>query len=143
MSNEHWATRFYQLSDELKEAAVSSVKKVLYERAMKFAEELKEKTPRDTGGLRDSIKVKEVLPTKRKPGRIGYEVVFDGYDEHGRPYQLIANSLNFGYTMNNGKIVKTSSYHFVTDRYHLLKGIDPEIDAVWREELGRISKNGD
>ena len=140
--SESWSYEFYKLPNELKAAAISTVKEVLLKRANAFAEELKRRCPVNTGGLRNSIKVKEVKPSRRHPDRVGYEVVFDGYDKHNRPYQVIANSLNFGYTMNNGKMVRTSSYRFMAEAHAVLRGIDKEIDAEWERTLERMSQNG-
>ncbi len=138
-----WSEQFYKLGDDLKEAARTSVKTVLKSRAERFFSELKAKTPRDTGGLAESLAIKELKPTKRHKSRIGYEVGFYGYDKHGKAYQIIANALNAGYIANNFKIIKTASYRFIATAHEALVGIDPEITEEWHKQLERISKHGD
>ena len=138
-----WEDQFYKLSEDLKEAARSSVETVLKKRAESFKAELAAHTPKDTGGLLASLAVKPIKKTKRHPSRIGYEVGFYGYDQHGRAYQTIANSLNAGYIANNFKVVKTTSYRFISYAHAVLVGIDPEINQEWEKRLERISKHGD
>jgi len=63
---------------------------------------LQRTTPKSTGGLVSSL----VMKPSKNATKYGKEIVYDGYDKNGRPYQVIANSLNRGIVERVGKGTK-------------------------------------
>lgn len=131
-----WEEDFYKMSDALRRAATESVESVLLDYSKRVLDSLREKTPVDTGDLRASLKIEEY---KGKSGtRVGYRIVYDGYDANGRPYQVIANSLNRGFVNPSGIIV--SGTHFIDISVSLLRGMDDAINVRWRELADELIK---
>lgn len=57
--------------------------------------ELVRSVPVKTGALKKSIKIYKSRENKKNnPAFIRYGITFDGYDDNGVPFQLIANSIN-------------------------------------------------
>lgn len=131
-----WEESFYKMEEALKEAATKSVEEVLLEYSNKVLESLKEKTPAgETGELRASLRLKAYKGPKTT--RVGYQIVYDGYDSKGRPYQVIANSLNRGFVNPSGIII--SGTHFIDVSVRLLRGMDAAINVRWKELANQIA----
>lgn len=129
-----WEKDFRNLSDDLKECAREAVTNVLKEQSDSVLDHLRKNTPRDTGGLVSSLKREEV----NKSGKVGYRIIYDGYDEHSQPYQVIANALNRGYLARS--FVLIPGRHFIDAATTLLKGTDKKINDEWERlinEKGR------
>lgn len=128
---EDWVRELNQMNEQVKSAAIQVVKDVLNDRADLVLLTLRTSSPRVTGQLVNSLIKKETS----KGTEIGYCVMYDGYDEKGRPYQIIANSLNRGFTTPTGGVVAGS--HFIDKAVSLLKGMDNEINAKWDKEMNK------
>ena len=132
MAMKDWGTVIKIYGQRVSKAALDSVIEVLTEYSTKFETSLKNNTPRgETSGLVNSIKKEKVTRTSK----IGYRVFFDGYDKKGRPYQVIANSLNRGFTTPQGKHIPGN--HFIDNAKRILKEIDPEISKRWKEKINK------
>ena len=133
-----WTEYFAKANETIAKAATESTEKILKEYSEMFFEKLKSLTPIDTGALAKSLIIEPYKPKGVSDGKVGYVITFDGYDEKGRPFQLIANSLNRGYTTKNGKLVSGS--HFVDKCLTMLKGIDEDINKMWNEMMNKEDK---
>lgn len=136
MSND-WCKDFYKMSDDLKKCATESVKTVLAIQTEKVRSYLQTRTPTDTGELAQSI-TKE--PIRESATKVGFTILYDGYDEHGQAFQVIANSLNRGYFIaTTGKYV--APRHFLDEAVSLLRGTDNLINAEWKKRLAERNSN--
>lgn len=125
-----------KLPEQLRAFAHRAVKDVTFEFAEKVYLNLVENTPKRTHGLVDSLRLEEVNDAKRVGQQVGYKVYYDKYDEKQRPYQEIANSLNRGWYLPNGKYVPGTYY---MDRaVSSLRGMDKKIDEVFDKYLDTI-----
>ena len=95
--SESWADDFYKMNSALKSCAVDSVKTVLDRKSNQVKDYLAMSTPRKTGGLVGSLKRNPIEPSG---GKVGFKIVYDGYNQKGVAFQLIANALNVGYFAN-------------------------------------------
>lgn len=131
-----WEEAFYKMGEALRKAATESVEDVLLEYSEKVFESLKEKTPiGETGELKASLRLKEYKGPRTT--RVGYQIIYDGYDGKGRPYQVIANSLNRGFVNPSGIII--SGTHYIDVSVSLLRGMDAAINVRWKELANRIA----
>ncbi len=127
-----------KLPEQLRAFAHRAVKDVTFEFAEKVYLNLVENTPKRKGGggLVASLRLEEVNDAKRVGQQVGYKVYYDKYDEKQRPYQEIANSLNRGWYLPNGKYVPGTYY---MDRaVSSLRGMDKKIDEVFEKYLEKI-----
>jgi len=136
MSND-WSKDFYKMSDDLKRCATESVETVLKSQTEKVRNYLQTHTPIDTGELAQSI-TKE--PIRGSVTKVGFTIRYDGYNEHGQAFQVIANSLNRGYFIaTTGKYV--APRHFLDEAVSLLRGTDNLINAEWKKRLAERNIN--
>ena len=70
-----------------------NIKRAVYPAAGMLIEAIKDNTPVNTGGLRESA---ALTTYKNEDGFIYTEVVFDGYDENGHPNPVKARVLESG-----------------------------------------------
>lgn len=127
---------FLKKSDALIESANIAIKETLKVEANKVLESLKRLTPRETGGLVNSLKMSEI----NESDRVGYKIVFDGYNKDNISYQKIANALNRGFIANFGnKYVEGK--HFIDKSVSLLRGVDGRINSRWEIEISKRIKN--
>lgn len=117
------------------EAYKEAVEKVTRASAQALMDTLRSTTPRSSGKggrpgrkhLVDTLVLEPVQQTSRRR-KVGYVVRYDGYDDRGQPYQLIANSLNKAHPTNE-------SAHFIDKAVRKnLKGMDKKIG----EEFDRL-----
>ena len=104
--------------------------KVIDEKANAFYEQVENKTPYDSGGLKDAWEMKSIKD--RGGGFYGYSAEFKGETLDGQPYQKIANVLNYGRKARKGYF---SGTFFVTKAIKKLKGMSGEIEAAIEKEL--------
>lgn len=119
------------------EAYREAVTEVVTEAANNYADELRRRAPRSRSAdghrhMADSI----VVEPEKRTGRVGYTVAFDGYDERGRPFQLIANSLNKGVPtdVHSGFMSKA--------KRKTLRGIDDKIAREFEAKLDEKMRGG-
>lgn len=98
-------------------AAIEAIKEVIDEESLALFETIKAGTPVRTGGLIGSLVRKRKTD---KPGRYGYTVDYEGYNELGVPYSFIARSLNKGTR-------HSSAIRHIDRAIRKLKGIDDRI----------------
>lgn len=120
------------LSKDLGPTAVNTVKAVIDEEANKCFEQIKANTPRSDNDehthLVDTIKISAV----ESFGRYGWKLEYEGYNEKGVPYSMIARSLNKGSAFGG---VAT---HHIDTAINLLKGMDERIVQRVNEEIAKI-----
>ena len=127
---------FLKMSDALVESANIAIKETLKVEANKVLESLKRLTPRETNGLVNSLKMSEI----NESDRVGYKIVFDGYNKDNISYQKIANALNRGFITNFGnKYVEGK--HFIDKSVSLLRGVDGRINSRWEIEISKRIKD--
>jgi len=118
------------------ESAINVAKKTIDEASTEVLDELKQTTPKKTGGLAASIVKK---PRQKVDGKYGWDITYDGYAPDGQAYQVIANALNQGRTGGRGVkrrkkgkqvgrlIQKTEVAGFINRAESKLKGLDDRI----------------
>jgi len=120
------------LSKDLGPTVIDTVKSVIDEEANKCFNQIKASTPRsdreDHAHLVDSIKISAV----ESFGKYGWKLEYEGYNEKGVPYSLIARSLNKGSAFGG---VAT---HHIDTAIRLLKGMDDRIVAKVNEEIAKL-----
>ena len=120
------------LSKDLGPTVIDTVKSVIDEEANKCFNQIKANTPRsareDHAHLVDSIKISAV----ESFGKYGWKLEYEGYNEKGVPYSLIARSLNKGSAFGG---VAT---HHIDTAIRLLKGMDDRIVAKVNEEIAKL-----
>ena len=120
------------LSKDLGPTVVETVKAVIDEEANKCFEQIKANTPRSNNDehthLVDTIKISPVETF----GRYGWKLEYEGYNEIGVPYSMIARSLNKGSAFGG---VAT---HHIDTAINLLKGMDDRIVARVNEEIAKL-----
>ena len=123
MAEEFDFKELQNFTTEAKAAAIESIREVLAEKAHEVEQYLKTHSPvGKTGKLHGAIINVKIEDNEN---RIAFRVSYDGTNKDGVAYQLIANSLNRGFFLNNGKYI--AGRHFIDDAIHLLKGIDEQI----------------
>lgn len=120
------------LDKNLGPTVVETVKAVIDEEANRCFNKIKENTPRSDNDehthLVDTIKITAV----EEFGRYGWKLDYDGYNEKGVPYSMIARSLNKGSAFGG---VAT---HHIDTAINLLKGMDERIVQRVNEEIAKI-----
>lgn len=136
MADELNLNEFQNFSEEAKEAAKDAIREVLAEKAHEVEEYLKTHSPvGPTGKLHGAVVSVKIEDSDR---RIAFRISYDGENEEGIAYQLIANALNRGYFLNNsGKYV--AGRHFIDEAVHLLKGLDELIGVRFIIKMGGTS----
>ena len=118
-------------------AYVEAVTEVVTAAAQDYAAELRRTAPRSkTADGRQHMADTIVVEPEKRTGRVGYTVAFDGYDERGKPFQLIANSLNKGVPTD------AHSGFMSRARRRTLRGIDAKIAKEFEEKLDEKMKGG-
>lgn len=129
---EQWIKDLQAMNEWVRSQALEVVLDVIDKRSDEVLNILKELTPTgQTGGLKNSL----VKKNASKGTEIGYRIIYDGYDANGRPYQVIANSLNRGFQTPSGGLV--AGYHFIDKAVSALKGLDDEINKTWSEKMNK------
>lgn len=129
---EEWSNELDTMAEKVNNVASEVIRDVLADRSEEVFKFLKQETPvGETGELVRALKKEKY----KKGSKEGYRVFYDGYDSKGRPYQVIANSLNRGYITPTGGIVKGN--HFIDKAVKKLKGMDEEINKRWTEEMNK------
>ncbi len=132
MANELNLDEFNNFSQEAKEAAKDAIREVLAEKAHEVEEYLKVHSPvGKTGKLHGSIISVKIEDSDK---RIAFRITYEGNNEEGTAFQLIANALNRGYFLNSGKYV--AGRHFIDEAVHLLKGTDELIGQRFEIKMG-------
>ena len=90
MPGEDYALKLSKLGTASEEIA----KKAIYEGAKIVADEIKARTPRDSGDLADSLGITPI--SRDNDGNWTAKVGFDGYDSRGVPNQLKARVIESG-----------------------------------------------
>lgn len=125
-------------SNAVREAVAEVVKRKAYE----FYDELKLRTPQASSGLKESLKITPLNGRYGEPGwadsRFGYNIEYDGYNEKGRPYPLIANAINVG-EFNHKDLSKLG---YIRKAVHYLKGMDQEISERYFELQNKYIESG-
>ena len=122
------------LSSSLAPAAMEAAKAEIDRAGDETFQKIKAGTPVRTGALAASLKKERV----DKRGKYGTRIYYDGYDEHGTPYQLIANSLNKG-----SEGTGFAATHHIDAAVKDLKGLDARIaEAVGKAIEEEIRKGG-
>ena len=122
------------LSSTLAPAAMEAAKAEIDKAGDETYESIKAGTPVRTGALAASLRKERV----EKRGKYGTRIYYDGYDERGTPYQLIANSLNKG-----GGETGFAATHHIDQAVKGLKGLDARIaEAVGKAIEEEIKKGG-
>ena len=124
---------FYRLNESLQKKASEVIENVLKKQTDKVYRELEKNTPVSTGGLKSSLRTTKI----ESKDRVGYRIEYYGYDNEGRAYSVIANSLNRGYIGFHDKFIEGK--HFIDKAISTLKGTDDLINAEWREAVIEIS----
>ena len=132
----NFGDEFYKLNQELQGLAVDVIDEVLKSQSNKVYNVLLKTTPRNHGGLVNSLKLSKL----DKKDSIGYKLEYYGYNEKGRPYAVIANSLNRGYLSPKDTLVHGT--YFIDKAVSTLKGTDNLINKKWEEEVNKISTRG-
>jgi len=130
-----WSDEFYKMNDTLKSCAIDSVKTVLAKKSTEVKNYLQTATPRKTGGLVESLKRN---PIESSGGKVGYKIIFDGYNQKGAAHQMIANALNAGFFVNQFTYIPGS--HFMDKAVALLKGMDEEIDKEFEKKVAERTR---
>ena len=137
-SDEIFGTYIENLPTEIQEAVKESYEEVLKEKANQVLSDLQNSTPRgETSELAASLKMKKLAKTKKQT-KIGYKIIYDGYDSKGRPYQVIANSLNRGFVNPQG--VHIQGKNFIDQAVSRLKGIDEDIAKRFDKKIAEKEK---
>lgn len=121
------------LSSNLAPAAMEAAKAELDRAGDETYEKIKAGTPVRTGALKASLRKERV----EKRGKYGTRIYYDGYDEKGTPYQLIANSLNKG-----GAGTGYSATHHIDEAVKDLKGLDGRIAEAVEKAIEEETKKG-
>ena len=90
MPGEDYAIKLSRLATNSEEIT----KKAIYEGAKIVADEIKARTPRDSGDLADSLGITPI--SRDNDGNWTAKVGFDGYDSRGVPNQLKARVIESG-----------------------------------------------
>lgn len=138
-----------KLPEQLKKAAYEAVSEVTEEKAKEVYSALSATTPVGKGIIngitKNSQKIEKVdsKSIKSRTGEVvGYKVVYDGYrplkpnGDQGRPNQVVANSLNRGWYLPNGKYVPGT--YFIDKAVSKLRGMDQQIDEKFDKKLEKI-----
>lgn len=138
-----------KLPEKLKTAAYEAVSEVTEEKAKEVYSALSATTPVGKGIIngitKNSLKIEKVdsKSIKSRTGEVvGYKVVYDGYrplkpnGDQGRPNQVVANSLNRGWYLPNGKYVPGT--YFIDKAVSKLRGMDQQIDEKFDKKLEKI-----
>ena len=138
-----------KLPEQLKKAAYEAVSEVTEEKAKEVYSALSATTPVGKGIIngitKNSLKIEKVdsKSIKSRTGEVvGYKVVYDGYrplkpnGDQGRPNQVVANSLNRGWYLPNGKYVPGT--YFIDKAVSKLRGMDQQIDEKFDKKLEKI-----
>lgn len=138
-----------KLPEKLKTAAYEAVSEVTEEKAKEVYSALSATTPVGKGIIngitKNSLKIEKVdsKSIKSRTGEVvGYKVVYDGYrplkpnGDQGRPNQVVANSLNRGWYLPNGKYVPGT--YFIDKAVSKLRGMDRQIDEKFDKKLEKI-----
>ena len=138
-----------KLPEQLKTAAYEAVSEVTEEKAKEVYSALSATTPVGKGIIngitKNSLKIEKVdsKSIKSRTGEVvGYKVIYDGYrplkpnGDQGRPNQVVANSLNRGWYLPNGKYVPGT--YFIDKAVSKLRGMDRQIDEKFDKKLEKI-----
>ena len=120
------------LSMNLGPAVLDAFKEQIDIEANNCFETMKNGTPvsdKDHIHLRDTIKIEK----QEKPNKYGYKIDYDGYDETGKPYSLIARSIN------KGALGRVPTRH-MDKAIKKLKGMDQRIGARVTETINKLNK---
>lgn len=118
------------LGPSVKEAMASAID----EESNKCFQNIKDGTPVSNVNhkhLVESLK-KEKITSQNK---YGWKIDYDGYNENGVPYSLIARSLNKGSTFGGAT-------HHIDNAVHQLRGMDDRISKRVDEKLKEIANKG-
>ena len=106
---------------------IEATKEVIDEKAQMVYEEILNSTPIKTGGLRNSLSIKE---KKDNPNMYGYNIDYEGYNNREVAYSFIGRTLNKGTSKRMG-------LHHIDSAVKKLKGMDAEISKRAEDKLNR------
>lgn len=122
------------LEGNLNSSIIEKIKKTIDDECQKVFQTLKDGTPisiKDHKHLADSLKITKIETGKR----YGWKIEYEGYNENGVPYSLIARSLNKGTPTIEG-------IHHIDKAIHKLKGLDNRIYTNVMSEID-LKEGGD
>lgn len=106
-------SEFLERIGEFSDRAVVAIKEQIDIEAAAVFDEIKDNTPKKTGGLRASFKKSQINTSKR----YGYVLEYEGNAPDGVPYAKIANVLNSGSSTIKPK-------RFISKAVRKLRGLD-------------------
>jgi|O827metagenome_2_1110793.scaffolds.fasta_scaffold82345_1 hypothetical protein len=121
------------LRTDLGPTVKNAIKDVIDEESNECFTTIKQGTPvslKEHLHLVDTIKITKIS----NPNKYGWKIDYEGYNEKGIPYSLIARSLNKGSAFGEAT-------HHIDVAVHNLKGLDERIDKHVEEELKKLGGN--
>ena len=106
--------------DRMEKNASQIIKQCVYVGAGIVADEIKKNTPvgegDSTGHLRDHLGISKI---KSEDGFVNAAIDFNGYNEKGRPYAVIARSLESGRSTKDGR--RVAKHPFIRKSFNASK----------------------
>lgn len=124
---------FETLRTDLGPTVKNAIKDVIDEESNECFTTIKQGTPvslKEHLHLVDTIKITKISNSNK----YGWKIDYEGYNEKGIPYSLIARSLNKGSAFGEAT-------HHIDVAVHNLKGLDERIDKHVEEELKKLGGN--
>lgn len=119
-----------QLQVELGPAVVKAVTGVIDKESENVYSIIRTRTPVSSKDHVHLIDTLQKIPVDSF-GKYGWRISFEGYNEHGVPYSLIARALNKGNAIAPG-------IHHMDYAFSTLKGMDDRIADAVQESLNKI-----
>lgn len=106
-------SEYFKQLEQVGDKAIEAIKEQIDIEAESVEKEIRENTPRKTGGLASSF-TKTKIDTEK---RYGYKLEYEGNAPDGTPYAKIANILNSGTS-------EIKPRRFITKAVRKLRGLD-------------------
>lgn len=119
-----------KLQTSLGPAVIKAVTGTLDAEAEKVLESIKERTPVSAKDHKHLVESLQKIPVNTF-GKYGWIISFEGYNEYGVAYSLIARALNRGTATREG-------LHHVDYAFSQLKGLDERLVGAVEEEINKI-----
>jgi len=111
-------SEYFKQLEQVGDKAIEAIKEQIDIEAESVEKEIRENTPKKTGGLASSFTKTKIDTGKR----YGYKLEYEGNAPDGTPYAKIANILNSGTS-------EIKPRRFITKAVRKLKGLDDRINA--------------
>jgi hypothetical protein len=118
---------YFESLGRLGDLAVEAVKEQIDIETERTEAELRQNTPKKTGGLAASLTRTNI----NTPKRYGHRLEYAGADENGVPYEKVANILNYGTST-------IAPRRFVTRTVKKLKGLDDRAAARFEDKTKNL-----